>query len=135
MQAQHAQRAASMSELQAQLGANAEQHQQQLADARQATAVAEARADEIHISSAQHAQLQEQLSQAQNDHSTRVSELQSEAAAQLRQHEQAVARLERQLAAAVEGQSSNQAQQRLLHEEELSSLVSEHQVSAVYWFL
>ena len=45
-----------------------------------------------------------------------------------------MARLERQLAAAVEGQSSDQAQQRLLHEEELSSLVSEHQVSAVYCF-
>ena len=139
LQAQHAQRAASMSELQTQLDADAERHQQQLADARQATAVAEARVDEIQTSSAQHAQqlrqeitqLQEQLSQGQSDHSTRVSELQSEAAAQLRQHEQAVARLERQLAAAVDGQSSNQAQQRLLHQEELNSLVSEHQVSFV----
>ena len=165
LRAQHAQHAASTSELESRLRAEAELHQQevqstqqQLTKSQQAYAAAVATLSEIQMTSAQQAQhlrgridqLEQQTAAAELQHVIRVATLEKElearslsvaslqqevvTAAALRQ--QAVADLEQQLATAVEGLSSDQAQQRLRHQEEMSSLRAELQVclaALIFW--
>ena len=139
----HAQHATSVSELEIQLAADNRQHQQQaalfaqqFADAQQTSVAAEAMLAEVQSSSAQQeqqlraeiSQRQQQMWLTESQHAVRVSQLQSDSSAQLQAHELAVVELERQLATAVESLNSDQSQQRLQHQEELSTLRAESQV-------
>ena len=165
LKAQHAQHAASTSELDSRLRAEAESHQQevqsmqqQLTESQQAHAAAVATLSEIQMTSAQQAQhlrgkidhLKQQTAAAEVQHVSRVAtlekelearslsvaSLQREVATAVALREQAVAGLEQQLATAVEGLSSDQAQQRLRHQEEMSSLRAELQVCLalpIFW--